>query len=121
MKWGFSLAFILLFALLPGLKAQEAKVVSGFDGGMMLHTGYISGDIGQLKHTASGMPLGVGGVARVHLREHWRIGAEGYVSVLRQLNNGSYIKYGWGGLLCGLLLALQPLHSVYGIDDRRWQ
>ena len=84
---------------LPGLKAQEAKIVNGFDGGMMLHTGYISGNIGQLGHTASGMPLGIGGVARVHLREHWRIGIEGYVSVLRQLGNGSYLKYGWGGVL----------------------
>ena len=64
------LALILLFMTLPSLKAQEAKIVNGFDGGMMLHTGYISGNIGQLGHTASGMPLGIGGVARMHLREH---------------------------------------------------
>jgi len=69
------------------------------DGGMMLHTGFLSGNIAPLGYKASGMPFGVGGVARYHLGKHWRIGAEGYVSTLRQMGNGSYVKYGWGGLL----------------------
>ena len=79
--------------------AQGAGVVKGFDGGMMLHTGFVKGEFPQLAHTVSGMPFGIGGVIRVHLGEHWRVGSEGYVSTLQQANNGSYVKYGWGGLL----------------------
>jgi len=65
----------------------------------MFHTGYIRGDITPIGYTASGVPVGLGGVLRMHPGEHWRIGGEGYVSVLRQLGNGSYVKTGWGGIL----------------------
>lgn len=65
----------------------------------MVHTGYLKGNFRQLDYPVSGMPFGIGGVIRAHLGEHWRIGSEGYVSTLKQSGNGSYIKYGWGGLL----------------------
>lgn len=81
------------------LFAQEKKLFNGFDGGMMVHTGYLKGDFQQLEHPVSGMPFGIGGVIRAHLGNHWRIGGEGYVSTLKQSGNGSYVKYGWGGLL----------------------
>jgi len=71
-----------------------------FDGGMMLHTGFISGDIKPVGYCASGLPFGVGGALHYHVGEHFRIGGEGYVSTLKQMGNGSYIKYGWGGVLC---------------------
>lgn len=79
--------------------ARGKKTVSGFDGGMMLHTGYIKGSFPQVDYPFSGAPFGIGGVIRVHIGEHWRIGSEGYVSTLSLLKNGSYAKYGWGGLL----------------------
>lgn len=79
-------------------RAQERKVVKGFDGGMMVHTGYLFGNLPEAG-SVSGMPFGLGGVVRMHLGEHWRVGGEGYVSTLRQLGNGSYVRYGWGGLL----------------------
>ena len=44
-------------------------------------------------------PLSDLGVWRARLGKHWMIGGEGYVSTLRQMKNGSYIKYGWGGFL----------------------
>lgn len=81
------------------LYAQEKRLFNGFDGGMMLHTGYLKGDFQQLDYPVSGMPFGIGGVIRVHLGDHWRIGSEGYVSTLKQGGNGSYVKFGWGGLL----------------------
>ena len=39
---------VLLFLLPSSLKAQEAKLLNGFDGGMMLHTGYLYGNFPQL-------------------------------------------------------------------------
>jgi hypothetical protein len=81
--------------------AQERKgIYQGFDGGMMLHTGYLQTNIAPLgNYRAEGAPFGIGGVARIHLGKHWRVGGEGYISTLSQLNNGSYIKCGWGGVL----------------------
>lgn len=93
----YIVSFLLLFS--PALRAQEKGVFRGCDGGMMIHTGYISCDIPSLGYRASGAPIGVGGVARAHLGSHWRVGGEGYVSKLGQMHNGSYIRYGWGGLL----------------------
>ncbi|MBQ1209304.1 MAG: DUF4491 family protein [Bacteroidales bacterium] len=81
--------------------AQERKgIYQGFDGGMMLHTGYLQTNIAPLgNYRADGAPFGIGGVARIHLGKHWRVGGEGYISTLSQLNNGSYIECGWGGVL----------------------
>lgn len=90
-------ATCVLFTVLCGI--SWGKVLRGFDGGMMVHTGYLSGEITPLNYKASGVPLGIGGVIRLHLDEHWRLGTEGYFSSLRQMNNGSYVKYGWGGIL----------------------
>ena len=64
------LAVFLIVMTALELNAQEKKILNGFDGGMMIHLG-----------------------------NHWRIGTEGYMSALSQLNNGSYAKYGWGGFL----------------------
>ncbi len=93
------LLFILLALCRFNVMAQGPGVVRGFDGGMMLHTGFVKGDFPQLGHGVSGMPFGIGGVIRVHLGEHWRVGSEGYVSTVKQSGNGSYVKYGWGGVL----------------------
>ena len=76
------------------LTAQEKKVLRGFDGGMMVHTGYLSGQLDAIGYEAKGAPLGIGGVIRLHLGEHFRVGGEGYVSTLSQRSNGSYLKYG---------------------------
>lgn len=66
---------------------------------MMIHAGYLQGQIPSIPYHAKGATFGLGGVARAHLGKHWMIGGEGYVSTLRQMKNGSYIKYGWGGFL----------------------
>ncbi len=78
------LPFLLLTLISFNTLARETGIVKGFDGGMMLHTGFIKGDFPQLPHTVSGMPFGIGGVIRVHLGEHWRVGSEGYMSTVKQ-------------------------------------
>ena len=94
----FYILILLLVAALPSW-SQEKKLIQGFDGGMMVHTGYLNGKISPDEILARGMPFGIGGAIRLHLGSHVRAGGEGYVSSLSQRGNGSYIKYGWGGLL----------------------
>jgi len=84
------------------LKAQtpvSSEKHQRFDGGMMVHTGYLHANYSALNYEAKGMTFGLGGVLRYHLGNHFRVGGEGYVSTLKQMGNGSYIRTGWGGLL----------------------
>lgn len=112
---------ILLTALLgltaPAalLRAQDRKFIDGFDGGMMVHSGYLKGALGPNKIPAEGAPFGLGGVVRLHLGRHLRIGGEGYVSTLKQRGNGSYLKYGWGGLLVDVYTVLGRFQPYAGV------
>ncbi len=90
-------ALCLILAMMAS--AQEKKVLRGFDGGMMIHTGFLQGNLDAIGYQAQGMPLGIGGVVHLHLADHFRVGGEGYVSRLNQRGNGSYLNYGWGGIL----------------------
>lgn len=109
MKRIILISICLLTAL--SVSAQEKKLLRGFDGGMMVHAGYLKGNLDAIGYEAKGMTAGIGGVARLHLGEHFRVGGEGYVSSLSQLGNGSYHKYGWGGLeadFCTVVGRFQP-------------
>lgn len=88
--------FLMAVASLANAQSQERQL---FDGGMMVHTGYLQGHFNALNYDAKGMTFGLGGVIRFHLGNHIRLGSEGYVSTLRQMKNGSYIRTSWGGLL----------------------
>lgn len=79
-----------------GIQAQNHQ---RFDGGMMVHTGYLQNHFSVLDYDAQGMTFGLGGVLRFHLGNHFRVGGEGYVSTMKQMDNGSYIRTSWGGLL----------------------
>ena len=105
--------FCLLLAI--AALAQEKKLVRGFDGGMMVHTGYLSGNLDAIGYQAKGAPMGLGGAIRLHLGDHFRIGGEGYVSTLRQRSNGSYLKYGWGGLLADFYTVLGRFQPYAGL------
>ena len=59
--------------------------------------------------------MGIGGVIRLHLGEHFRVGSEGYVSTLSQLGNGSYLKYGWGGLLADAYMVIGRFQPYAGL------
>lgn len=78
---------------------EKRKIFNGYDGGMMLHLGYISTDVKPLDYKADGITKGIGGAIRFHFGEHYRIGTEGYVSTMSLMNNGSYMKTFWAGLL----------------------
>ena len=60
--------------------AAPAKGIRGFSGGMMVHTGYISGCDNPYGYIPSGAVFGIGGVAKIHIGKHLRTGFEGYFS-----------------------------------------
>lgn len=95
------LAFILSLLACSGI-AQEKKIIKGFSGGMMLHCGYLHGGDNPYNYTPNGLTFGIGGVARLHITEHFRTGVEGYVSTLdlkKDLVKGSHNKLFWTGVL----------------------
>ncbi len=106
---------ILCLLITVAVSAQGQKLLHGFDGGMMVHTGYLSGNLDGIGYRAEGVPMGIGGVIRLHLGEHFRVGTEGYVSTLAQRNNGSYLKYGWGGLLADVYTVLGRFQPYAGL------
>lgn len=113
-------SLILLLAVIVltcplGANAQEKKLIRGYDGGMMIHTGYLAGTVSPDEIAAKGMPTGIGGVIHLHLGNHLRVGSEGYVSTLNQRGNGSYIKYGWGGLLLDVYTVVGRFQPFAGL------
>ena len=105
----------LCLLLMVTAVAQEKKLLRGFDGGMMVHTGYLSGNLDAIGYQPKGAPMGIGGVIRLHLGEHFRIGSDGYVSTLSQRSNGSYLKYGWGGLLADFYKVIGRFQPYAGL------
>ncbi len=66
---------------------------------MMLHAGYVKTKVKPLDYKVDGITKGIGGAIRFHFGEHYRIGTEGYVSTLKLMDNGSYMKTFWAGLI----------------------
>jgi hypothetical protein len=91
-----------IFAQTP----EKCFKYSGFSGGMMLHLGYVQSknftltgaDNFSKQLKLSGLAWGIGGQVRLHFRNNWRVGTEGYVTEHKYSNN-SYISVGWGGIL----------------------
>ncbi len=77
----------------------KKKILNGYDGGMMLHAGYVTTNNLALNMKQEGVTKGIGGAIRFHFGNHYRIGTEGYVSTLGLIENHSYIKTFWAGLL----------------------
>jgi opacity protein-like surface antigen len=101
-------------ATAPAAPAGEKIFYAGFSGGMMVHTGYITGgkitlirrdDGSDVPIGVSGPPLGIGGAMKIHLGKHFRIGGEGHMSTLNygsgkgSMRNQSHARIGWGGAL----------------------
>jgi hypothetical protein len=93
---------------------SQPKVYQGFSGGMMGHVSYLFGVNPDAPMTPEGVlcspqggSFGLGGALRVHLWKHLRVGGEGFVSTMNSgatnmkhiLQEGSYIRTGWGGLI----------------------
>ncbi len=96
--------FVILFALASlTSQAQEEEFIKGYTGGMMVHAGYLNGCDNPFGYEVDGLTIGIGGLLKFHLTEHFRIGTEGYVSTvgLREgVAEGSYNKLFWAGALC---------------------
>ncbi len=68
----------------------------------MVHTGYLSGSDNPYNYDASGATFGIGGVAKLHMTNHFRLGFEGYFSSMglhENIQDGSFNKVFWAGLL----------------------
>ena len=82
--------------------AQEKKVIKGFSGGMMIHSGYQFGSDNPYNLDISSPTFGMGGCAKLHFSEHFRAGFEGYFSkapVRDGVQSGSHNKVFWTGAL----------------------
>ena len=75
------ISFLTLICL-DGTAQEDKKAIKGFSGGMMVHTGYQWGGDNPYGYNPQGMTFGIGGVARLHLTDHFRTGFEGYFSTL---------------------------------------
>lgn len=94
--------FAVLFTAGAEVTEKDSKVIKGFSGGMMLHTGYLSGCDNPYDFMPSGATFGIGGVAKLHLSEHFRAGFEGYFSTMglkKEVQSGSFNKLFWTGVL----------------------
>jgi hypothetical protein len=99
---------MMVFLTITGTSQEKKIGFFGYSGGMMLHTGFVSGKPMSFAYPdgasyqnlkIEGLPFGIGGAIKINFSEHFRIGAEGYISTLTYGEYGSYSKCGWGGIL----------------------
>ena len=91
---------MLLFIVLAMSMIGHAQAKQRFDGGMMLHTGYLCSHYKAFDLNAKGMAFGLGGTLRFHIGNHLRVGGEGYVSTMKRTQGeGSYARISWGGVV----------------------
>lgn len=98
----FVLAIIITVSFATATYAQEDKVIKGFSGGMMLHTGYQFGGDNPYNLSISSPTFGIGGCAKIHFTNHFRTGFEGYFStapIHKGVQSGSHNKLFWTGVL----------------------
>ena len=84
------------------LHAQDKKLVKGFSGGMMVHSGYQYGGDNPFGLDISSPTFGIGGCAKLNFTDHFRAGFEGYFStapIKKGVESGSHNKLFWTGLL----------------------
>ena len=96
------ISIIILVLSVMNVLAGEKKVIKGFSGGMMIHTGYQFGGDNPYSLNISSPTFGIGGCAKLHLTKHFRTGFEGYFStapISKGVQSGSHNKLFWTGVL----------------------
>jgi hypothetical protein len=96
---------------------HETKAIKGFSGGMMVHTGYLSGCDNPFGYDAAGATFGIGGVAKLHLSKHFRAGFEGYFSNMglhKGVSSGSFNKLFWTGALADCFWKVGKFYPYVG-------
>lgn len=99
----FLLSFLIGFHVSDARENEDStKVIKGFSGGMLVHTGYLNGCDNPFKYNPSGMTFGIGGLAKIHMGNHFRAGFEGYfsnMSLKKGVESGSFNKIFYTGIL----------------------
>lgn len=96
------ISIFLSFIGVMEASAQENKIIKGFSGGMMVHSGYQYGCDNPFGLDISSPTFGIGGCAKLNLSDHFRTGFEGYFStapVRKGVESGSHNKLFWTGVL----------------------
>ena len=103
MKLSRFISSIIIFISFATIShAGESKVIKGFSGGMMVHSGYQFGGDNPHNINISSPTFGIGGCAKIHLTKHFRTGFEGYFStapISQNILSGSHNKVFWAGAL----------------------
>lgn len=93
---------LFLLATNHDISAENNKLIKGFSGGMMVHTGYQYGGDNPYGLDISSPTFGIGGCAKLHMSDHFRTGFEGYFStapIRDGVESGSHNKLFWTGIL----------------------
>ena len=96
------LSLTAIFACTAAMASDGDKVIKGFSGGMMVHTGYQFGGDNPYGLNFSNATFGIGGCAKLRFTKHFRAGFEGYFSTAptkRGVESGSHNKLFWTGAL----------------------
>lgn len=108
---------------------DTTPIFQGYSGGMLVHCGYLFGQNTDAPLLTTGVPItpegatfGVGGSLRVNLMRHLRVGFEGFVSTMNSsmtdmhhdLQSGSYVRMGWGGLIVDACWRLEKVWPYIG-------
>ncbi len=90
--------FIIIFLFFLILTHKlEAKI--RYQGGMLIHSGYLS--VEHPENKQNGLCYGFGGQLVFLISEHIRAGAEGYTSYFHYPQDNGIFRLGWGGILFG--------------------
>ena len=115
------LSLLTIFACTLALAGEPAgkdgKIIKGFSGGMMAHTGFLWGGDNPFNYSPKGTTFGIGGVARLHMSDHIRTGFEGYFSTMglhKNVASGSHNKLFWAGALADYFWKVGKLYPYIG-------
>lgn len=115
MKKTILIITLLFLYSLTNAGAQEKKFIKGYSGGMLVHTGYLSGGDNPYDFNPSGATFGIGGLVKLQITDHFRLGAEGYFSNMGLMGNGSFNKLFWTGALCDWVWKTGKFHPYAGL------
>ena len=108
---------LVLLGLTSIAQASDKKLIKGFSGGMMVHTGYQFGGDNPYNINVNSPTFGLGGCAKLHFTEHFRAGFEGYFSsapVHDRVQSGSHNKLFWTGALADFFWKVGKLVPYIG-------
>ena len=96
------ISIIISLSFITISHAEDKRIIKGFSGGMMVHSGYQFGGDNPYNLDISSPTFGIGGCAKLHFTKHFRAGFEGYFStapIRRDVQSGSHNKLFWTGVL----------------------